>query len=260
MLHDLTKSDWQALLNIPDERIPAALVIRGTRALKRYGAEMRQYFSNVLDIRDPNVVIDDVFIGQLDGICVAYASVYGAPMASEIVHVFGVLGTPLVIQIGCCGALAGPLSPGDLLAVSSAYCGEGASQYYKQDGKEVSATLRFEEAHSSAGEEPFKIHYGRVYSTSALFAESSDDVEKWAAEGFWGVDMETAATFAVAEYFGMDRGALLYVFDSPREGEHILTCDEEKNRRRRLGNQRMIQVALKTIADRARAHITDKQQ
>lgn len=247
MLHDLTKSDWQALLNIPDERIPAALIIRGTRALKRHCAEMRPYFSNILDICDPNVVIDDVFIGDLDRMCVAYASVYGAPMASEIVHVFGVLGTPLVLQIGCCGALAGPLSAGDLLAVSSAYCGEGASQYYKKDGKEVSATIRFGENLCSAGEEPFKIHCGRVYSTSALFAESSEDIEKWAAQGFWGVDMETAATFAVSEYFRMDRGALLYVFDSPRHGEHILTSDQEKNRRRRFGNQRMIQVALAAI-------------
>ena len=251
MLHDLTKSDWQALLNIPDERIPAALLVRGTRALKRHCAEMRPYFSNILDICDPNVVIDDVFIGDLDGTCVAYASVYGAPMASEIVHVFSVLGTPLVIQIGCCGALTDQLLPGDLLAVSSAYCGEGASQYYKQDGKEVSATLRLnKETLHPVGEEPTRIHCGRVYTTSALFAESSDAIEKWAAQGFRGVDMETAATFAVAEYFGMHRGALLYVFDCPRGGKHILTCDQEKDRRRGLGNQRMIQVALAAIRNR----------
>lgn len=251
MLHDLTKSDWQAILNIPDGRIPAALVIRGTRALRHHYAQMQQYFSDVLEIRDPNVVIDDVFIGDLDSICVAYASVYGAPMASEIVHVFGVLGTPLVIQIGCCGALCEELLPGDLLAISSAYCGEGASQYYKQDGKEVSATLQFEKASGPVGTEALKIHCGRVYTTSALFAESRDDIEKWAAHKFSGVDMETAATFAVAEYFGMQRGALLYVFDCPRGGKHILTCDEEKDRRRRLGNQRMIQVALAAIRSHA---------
>jgi purine-nucleoside phosphorylase len=157
------------------------------------------------------------------------------------------LGTPLVIQIGCCGALADELLPGDLLAVSSAYCGDGASQYYKQDGKEVAATLRFKETRGRTAAEPTTIHCGRIYTTSALFAESSDAIEKWAAQGFRGVDMETAATFAVAEYFGMQRGALLYVFDCPRRGEHILTSDEEQERRRRLGNQRMIQVTLDTI-------------
>ena len=247
MLHDLTKSDWQELLNIPDGWIPAALVIRGTRALKHHYAEMRGHFSDVLDICDPNVVIDDVFIGHLGGTCVAYASVYGAPMASEIVHLFGVLGTRLVIQIGCCGALTDYLLPGELLSVSSAYCGDGASQYYKQDGKEVSATLRIDEGPGPAGGESTTIHHGRVYTTSALFAESSEMIEQWAAQGFWGVDMETAATFAVAEYFGMQRGALLYVFDCPRRGEHILTCDEEQEHRRRLGNERMIRIVLDTI-------------
>jgi purine-nucleoside phosphorylase len=62
--------------------------------------------------------------------------------------------------------------------------------------------------------------------------------------------METAATFAVAEHFGMKRAALLFVFDCPRHGEHILTSDEEKDRRRRLGNQRMIQVTLAAIKNR----------
>jgi purine-nucleoside phosphorylase len=253
MLHDLTRSDWQTLLNIPDDRIPAALIIRGTWALRYHYTQMRQLFSNVLDIRDPNVVIDDVFIGDIDGVRVAYASVYGAPMASEIVHVFGVLGTRLVIQIGCCGALSEHLLAGDLLAVSSAYGGEGASQYYKQDGKEISATVRFEDAVDPASAEGLKTHHGRVYTTSALFAESNDDIEKWGAQGFSGVDMETAATFAVAEYFGMQRAALLFVFDCPKHGEHILTGDQEKNYRRRLGNERMLQVVLATIRNRARA-------
>jgi hypothetical protein len=44
----------------------------------------------------------------------------------------------------------------------------------------------------------------------------------------------------------------LYVYDCPRNGEHILTSDEQKSRRRGLGNQRMIQVALKTITNQAR--------
>jgi len=88
MLRDLTRSDWQTLLNIADDRVPTVLILRGTRALKHYYAQMRALFSDVLDIGDANVVVDDVFVGKLDGISMAYASVYGAPMASEIVHIF----------------------------------------------------------------------------------------------------------------------------------------------------------------------------
>jgi hypothetical protein len=49
--------------------------------------------------------------------------------------------------------------------------------------------------------------------------------------------METATTFAVAEYFGMDRVAVLYVFDNPRRREHILLTDVEKDAKRERGNQ-----------------------
>ena len=34
MLKDLTKDEWLSLLNIPEDRIPAVLVLRGTRKQK----------------------------------------------------------------------------------------------------------------------------------------------------------------------------------------------------------------------------------
>ncbi len=247
MPHDLKKSEWQKILKIPDERIPSSLILRGTRSLKSHYAQMRDCFSKVLDIGDSNIVVDDVFLGNLDGETVAYASVYGAPMASEITHLFGVLGTRFVLQIGCCGALSETLLPGDLCSVTSAYRGEGASQYYKTDGKEIVASLGFADQVKLGNGESVPVCSGRIYTTSALFAESREDVHRWHTKGFLAVDMETAATFAVAEYFGMDRASLLYVYDCPRQGEHILLGDEDTNRRRLLGNERMIEIALMTV-------------
>ena len=59
--------------------------------------------------------------------------------------------------------------------------------------------------------------------------------------------MESAATFAVAEHFGMERAALLFVYDCPGQGEHILLDDQEKSQRRCLGNERMIELTLDTV-------------
>ena len=56
----------------------------------------------------------------------------------------------------------------------------------------------------------------------------------------------------MAEHFGMERAALLYVYDCPGQGEHILLNDSEKNERRRLGNERMIALALETVKKHAR--------
>lgn len=130
MLRELSKNDWQQILGIPDERVPQILILRGTRNLKTQYNLYRQRFSDVMEVGSPNGLIEDLLIGEYSGGQVAYASVYGSAMASEVTHVFGVLGTKLVIQTGCCGAWSRGIRAGDLFVPTKAFCGEGAAQYY----------------------------------------------------------------------------------------------------------------------------------
>ena len=247
MLKDLKRDDWLSLLNIPEERIPLALVLRGTRNLKTYYQEYSQYFTNILEIGTPNGILEDVFIGSLAGNSVAYASVYGAPMASEAVHIFGVLGTRLVIQTGCCGALADEIVTGDLFIPTEAYCGEGASQYYEPDRKMAAASFDPREWSASEASTNTKFHTGRIYTTSALLAEGMNEVESWFQTGFSAVDMETATTFTVAKYFGMERASILFAFDNPRQKEHILLSDDERGEHRKIGNDQMVKMTFDVI-------------
>jgi purine-nucleoside phosphorylase len=247
MLKELTRQDWLSILNIPQCRIPLALLVRGTRNFRYWYRLTQEHFTNVLEVGTPNGVLDDLFVAELGPYPVAYASVYGAPMASEIVHVFGVLGTRLVIQVGNCGALADEMVAGDLFSASAAYCGEGASQYYTPGETKVSASLDVREWISSEALKSVKLHQGCIYTTSALFAEGVDDIENWYRSGCSAVDLETAATFAVAKYFGMDRVSIAYAFDNPRQKEHILLNDAEKAERRSNGNRLMMELALDVI-------------
>lgn len=240
MLRELTRKDWLSILGLPESRIPKVLILRGTRNLKRQYEKYCSYFTNIIELGSPNGLIEDIFVGKLDRVSVAYASVYGAPMASEVVHVFGVLGTSLVLQTGCCGALAADIRPGDLFVVTEAYCGEGASSYYKMKGNIVKASFNAIESPLIQEIHDVTIHPGRVYTTSALFAEGKEEVEDWFNKGCAAVDMETSATFAVAKYFKMDRAAILYVFDNPRYEADIIMNDDEKDKRRALANERMI--------------------
>ena len=247
MLKDLTREDWLSILNIPEERIPLALILRGTRNLKTQYQAYRQHFTDILEIGTPNGILEDIFVGSLAGNSVAYASVYGAPMASEVVHVFGVLGTRLVIQTGCYGALTDGIMTGDLFIATEAYCGEGASQYYEPGGKIVTASLDLQEWIAVGLMTSTGPHTGRIYTTSALFAEGMAEVETWFQAGFSAVDMETAATFAVARYFGIESASILFAFDNPRQREHILLSDSEKDERRKNGNRQMIEMTLDAI-------------
>ncbi|MDE0425774.1 MAG: hypothetical protein OXN25_12990 [Candidatus Poribacteria bacterium] len=247
MLKELTKKDWLSLLNIPENRIPTVLVLRGTRNLKVNYTKHSAFFTDVFEVGSPNGIFEDVLIGTYKNIDVGYASVYGDAMASEVTHLFGVLGTSLVIQTGCCGALTDSIQAGDLVCATSAYCGEGAAQYYLSDKQEINASPELVEGIPS-----FTGHKGRIWTTSALFAEGAAEIQDWSHQGYIAVDMETASTFAVAEYFGMQRLSLLFTFDNPSQGDHILLSDAEKQKRREDGEQTLIDTVFAIITQAGR--------
>ena len=246
MLKDLTKDDWLSWLNVPPARIPKVLLLRGTRNLKHNFVKHAAYFENVIEIGSPNGIFEDVLIGDYHGITVGYASVYGDVMASEITHVFGVWGTSLVIQTGCCGGLGDHVLPGDLVCATSAHCGEGAAQYYLPGVQKVEPTPEIVSCVPDQVDS-VPVHKGPIFTTSALLAEGMKEIGEWCTRGFIGVDMETASTFAVAQHFGMRRVSLLFAFDNPCRGEHILTGDVEKSSRREQGEQAMIKMVFTLI-------------
>jgi purine-nucleoside phosphorylase len=244
MLRELTRTDWLGILGLPEERIPTVLIVRGTRNFQARYRAMRPAFDRVLDVGTPNGILEDVLVGEVRGCPVGFACVYGAAMASEVVHLFGVLGTRAVVQIGNCGALADDFLAGDLFVAERAFCGEGAAQYYKTDGQWVEASPALLRSQTLMRLGPGNYRTGAIYTTGALFAEGMEDVERWHADGFAAVDLETATTYAVAEHFGMARLAILYGFDNPRRREHLLLSDEQKDARRTAADGQMRQLAL----------------
>ena len=224
MLGSLTKADWLSALDISEGVVPDVLVLRGTRHMRALYEEHRSFFSAVLDLGGSESFFEDVLIGTLNGHRVGYASVYGAAMAAEVTHVFGCLGTRLVLQTGSCGAIDERLSVGDLFVPTSAYCGDGASQHYTDCSRVAASALagRYKsERQSLPGH-----RYGQIFTTSALLSQDASHLEKWRASGCHAVDMETAATFAAAERFGMERAALLFVSDHITEGTNVRFQDE----------------------------------
>jgi purine-nucleoside phosphorylase len=254
LLKELTRSDWLKALNVPEARVPAVLILRGTRNLRTQYQAALPYFANVLEVGSPNGLFEDVLIGEVRGCSVGFACVYGAGMASEIVHVFGVLGTRAVIQTGNCGALAEDFHAGDLFLAERAFCGEGAAQYYKTDGPWVSASAELLQSNALRRVPATERRLGAIYTTAALLAEGMDDLDRWAGQGMAAVDMETATTYDVAEHFGMERVAILYAFDNPRRRDHLLLTDGEKDARRSIANVRMRELALALAVELATRH------
>jgi purine-nucleoside phosphorylase len=246
MLADLGREDWLNILGIGANEVPAALIMRGTRNLKARLAQHRELLADVRELGSPNGIFEDILLGSHNGTRIALACIYGAPMASEVAHVFCVIGVSRIILSGCCGALVPDIIAGDIVVPSAAFPGDGASSYYGADGATVvpadptlhGAALRALERGGRA------VHTGSIYTTCALCAESADDVAAWAAQGHIAVDMETATTYATASHFGVPAVAILFVFDCLAAGESIVLADADKSRRRSQGEAIMMAIAL----------------
>ena len=65
MLKDLTRADWLGILELPEARIPAVLLVRGTRNFRAKYRATLPYFDNVHHVGTPNGIIEDVLIGEV---------------------------------------------------------------------------------------------------------------------------------------------------------------------------------------------------
>ena len=167
-------------------------------------------------------------------------------MASEITHLFAKLGVRLVVQNGCFGALSPDTDPGELFLMSRAQCGEGSSRYYVPDRESVCERIpRHLIADVEREVDAGCLKVGNVYTTGALLAQTSKDTREWALQGYSGVDMETASTFAVADHFDVDRISLLFAFENLSRRENLLfEKASDVDERLERANAQMIDLSL----------------
>ena len=204
----MSKEEWLIAIGMSPDEVPEKIILEGTWWHKERYPVRLEYLTKVKELKFP-----DMYLGEYEGSTIMFCCAYGAPRAVEPVHIFGVLGTKKVIQIGSCGGLQPDVQTGDIVIPTTSHVGEGASQYY---GQSISSTASYglvESADRALTNLGLKTHVGTHISTSALLQQSDEQVEKWQQAGLLGVDMETSAVYSVAEYFKMQRVSMLFVWD-----------------------------------------------
>jgi purine-nucleoside phosphorylase len=227
----------------PDE-VPQLLVLEGSWWHRERTVQRLALLDEPRQLAFP-----DLYVGRRpDGVHVAYACVYGAPRAVEPVHIFGELGTPVVVQIGSCGSLQSGVETGDIVVPETAAIGEGASQYYGGAGSSAADAALVDAADAAFTARNFRVHRGSHVTTSALLAQPPDLVDGWHAAGHLAVDMETSAVYTAARRFGMAAVSLLFVWDELLAGRSFLHAfsDEERAAHARA-NAALMDVALELV-------------
>lgn len=147
------------------------------------------------------------------GTVVATLSGVGAPTATALYEALIAIGCTTVIAVGSSGGLVPEYPPGTIVVPDAAIRDEGVSYHYAAPARlahpdpELQAALRV----AYAASDPVRAD---VWTTDALFRETSAKVAARIAEGAVAVDMEASALATVAAFRGTRHGHAVYLADT----------------------------------------------
>lgn len=123
-------------------------------------------------------------------------------------------GVETLVRVGSCGSLQEGVKLGDVVIVTGAVRGDGASPRYVPEDFDTVSHPRVAEALTRAAESlDVPVRHGRVFTTDALFRETPELLAGLERQGVAAIDMVTAAFLTVAQVKGARAGAVLAVSD-----------------------------------------------
>jgi uridine phosphorylase len=138
-------------------------------------------------------------------------------------------GVKTMLALGATGSLQPGVRIGDYVVPTSAIREEGTSFHYMPPEYQATAGNRATRALIAAAEQTGRpVHAGRLWTTDAPYREFAGKVRAYAERGVLGVDMETSALMALADFRKAEIGLLLTVSDHVFDNDwpNIFKSDE----------------------------------
>ena len=139
----------------------------------------------------------------------------GAPYAAMLLETLIAWGVEKIIFFGWCGAISHDVKIGDIIIPNGAIIDEGTSKHYHQGDDAISRPSSYilkntKEALTKAG---LAFHEGIVWSTDAIYRETSKKVKYYQGKDVLAVEMELSALFTVGKFRNVQMGGILVVSD-----------------------------------------------
>jgi len=141
--------------------------------------------------------------------------VTGAPYAVLLMETLMAWGARDILYFGWCGSISDNVETGDIIVPTEAVIDEGTSAGYEKQAGEISypsgdINQKIQTVLDTRG---IKYHQGRIWTTDAIFRETREKIEHFQSQKALAVEMELSALFTVAEFRGINVGAVLVVSD-----------------------------------------------
>jgi len=140
-----------------------------------------------------------------------FQAMVGAPLAVGFMEKAIIMGGKKFVACGGCGVLNPELAVGHLLVPTAAVRDEGTSYHYVAPAFEIPLSLkvvkRIEQVVKAEGLEYLLT---KTWTTDAFYRETKGHVARYKQAGCTCVEMEASALAAVAEFYGVEFGAVFY--------------------------------------------------
>jgi uridine phosphorylase len=229
MYRSYTKEQYRTHLQLPDDHVVDGVVCYGTlydeQLLELLEVCLKEMGYNQEPKKLTHRFLRFIREVEIDGKKIWFMNGYGGAMLSEYLHWACLFGSQKNVFVGSCGGLKRGMRTGDFLMPSASYGQESSVRTYNRESptqypdKELSASLRHR-----LGDE-VKVWEGPVVTCQAMIGETSEDVQTWEKDGYYGVEMETSTVFAVSSHFNVPATAIMYVGDNLIEAHTNMSED-----------------------------------
>jgi uridine phosphorylase len=136
----------------------------------------------------------------------------GAPGAVNQLALQAELGVQRFLSVGTCGGLRPDMAPGDVVLVSEAVRDEGTSRHFLAPDEPAVADAELTSALRDAlGRAGIAFAEGTTWTMDVPFRETADEILHYRAHDVATIEMEAAAIFAAARYYGVQAASVLVV-------------------------------------------------
>lgn len=230
MYKNKQKSDFLKDLSLPQNyKVDGLIVFGGWKKEKQIN-----FFIEVINELYPistctrlNDFLIDILEVQVNGKIIWFTVQYGGALLSEYIHLASIFGSKTNILIGSCGGLNLEIKTNDLIIPTFSFGDESTTRFYQthiSNNKHYS-TEELSKIFENKLKADNNVFLGPVTTCQAMLAETWEMIEKWSAEGYYGVEMESSTVFAVSNHFNVKCTALLYVADNLIKQKTVLDVD-----------------------------------
>ena len=189
----------------------------------------------------------------------------GAPNASILMECLKRTGAKIIIRAEICGSLNPSINIGHVFIPKDALIGDGTCPYYlrktHQQISKISVNMELYQAIWKIIQEEIPdsvkyLHTGTVWTTDALFCETTTEIKYWQDLGAEAVDMETSVMYLLSSLFQLPSISILGVTDIPNSDYDLF---ETNKIHPEMGNavSRVVQLVIRILSG-INARLTQK--